>query len=134
MKSLVGTWYKVGKDAKDFHIKFGLTAGDTVLVESWISHGKTHSLTLYHRDKSGLISTHYCPQGNQPRMTLEHKPASRDVSFVFRDATNLEPTKQSYQTALTFEFQKDANAVIRHETYQGKQGPDTSSLNLRRLE
>lgn len=132
MKSLEGRWTKAGEDDHDFYIEFSLTARDTVLVESWVKRGHTHSLTLYHRDGAGLLATHYCPQGNQPRMRLQQSPLEQEVSFLFNEATNLDPTTQSYQTALTFEFTADPNIITRHETYQESRGPASSSLRLHR--
>jgi hypothetical protein len=133
MKSLEGRWTKAGEDDHDFYIEFSLTARDTVLVESWFKRGHTHSLTLYHRDGAGLVATHYCPQGNQPSMRLLQAPRDHELSFLFEDATNLDPSTQSYQTALTFEFTKDPNVITRHETYQEQRVPTSSSLQLHRV-
>jgi hypothetical protein len=68
-----------------------------------------------------LLATHYCPQGNQPRLAL----AGRDTSglhFVFRDATDLEPAKESHQHDLWFDL-SDPDRPCRGETYSSKDGP-----------
>ncbi len=118
---MVGTWRRADKPESPLRIRFYLTARDTVLVESWEAGGKPHSLTLYHRDGDALLATHYCPQGNQPRLAL----AGRDTSglhFVFRDATDLEPAKESHQHDLWFDL-SDPDRPIRGETYSGRDGP-----------
>ncbi|WP_299580592.1 hypothetical protein [uncultured Microbulbifer sp.] len=86
MKLLQGDWKKEGDTAGNFHIKFSQTAADSVLVENWLYKRKSHSLTIYHIDNSNLLATHYCPQGNQPRLQLTSSVESRPIEFSFKDA------------------------------------------------
>ena len=118
---MVGAWRRADKPESSLRIRFYLTAGGTVLVESWETGGKPHSLTIYHRDGQALLATHYCPQGNQPRLAL----AGRDTSglhFVFRDATDLEPATESHQHDLWFDL-SNPDRPVRGETYSSKDGP-----------
>ena len=41
-------------------------------------------------DGDALIATHYCAQGNQPRLKLTPGQGAR-IRFTFRDATDLAP-------------------------------------------
>ena len=119
---MVGTWRPADKPESPIRIRFYLTARGTVLVESWEARGQPHSLTIYHRDGEALLATHYCPQGNQPRLAL----AGRDPSglhFVFRDATDLDPAKESHQHDLWFDL-TDPERPVRGETYSSKDGPE----------
>ncbi|MFO0449109.1 MAG: hypothetical protein ACK52I_10710, partial [Pseudomonadota bacterium] len=64
--------------------------------------------------------THYCPQGNQPRLEL----AGRDTSglhFTLRDVTDLEPTSESHQHDLWFDL-SEPEYPVRSETYASKEG------------
>ncbi len=118
---MVGTWRPADKPESPIRIRFYLTARGTVLVESWEARGQPHSLTLYHRDGPALLATHYCPQGNQPRLAL----AGRDMTglhFVFRDATDLEPDRESHQHDLWFDL-SNPDRPVRGETYSSKDGP-----------
>lgn len=133
LKQLVGKWGVVGKDPQKFHIDFSLTSRGSVLVESWISKGKVHSLTLYHQDHNQLMATHYCPQGNQPRMVHTQATQKDVVAFTYKNATNLTPSKQSYQIEVSFDFSNTDNTVVRGEVYQTPKGPEKSSLRLQRL-
>src|SRR5918998_1571273 len=119
---LVGVWRPADKPESSLRIRFYLTAGGTVLVESWEAGGKPHSLTLYHRDGEALLATHYCPQGNQPRLALAGRDAS-GLHFVFRDATDLEPATEKHQHDLWFDL-SNPERPIRGETYSGKDGPE----------
>ena len=118
---MVGVWRRADKPESSLRIRFYLTAGGTVLVESWEAGGKPHSLTLYHRDGQSLLATHYCPQGNQPRLALAGRDAS-GLHFVFRDATDLEPATEKHQHDLWFDL-SNPDQPVRGETYSGKDGP-----------
>ena len=94
LTELAGSWRPADNPASRLRVHFSLTAGGTVLVESWEKEGLPHSLTLYHRDGTRLIATHYCPQGNQPRLTAARTSTVRpgeawSMQFLFRDATDL---------------------------------------------
>ncbi|BFM08678.1 hypothetical protein [Halioxenophilus aromaticivorans] len=68
LKKLVGTW-KVEGDDSGFHIAYELTANETVLIESWVSNGKKHFLTVYHMDNDRLIAS--------PDVQLSDEPGQR---------------------------------------------------------
>jgi hypothetical protein len=120
LSRLVGTWRPAEKPQSPLRIRFYLTAGGTVLVESWEARGKPHSLTLYHRDGAALLATHYCPQGNQPRLALSGRDAG-GLHFAFRDATDLDSTKESHQHDLWFDL-ADPERPVRGEIYASKDG------------
>lgn len=120
---MVGSWRPADKPESPLRIRFYLTAGGTVLVESWEARGRPHSLTLYHRDGKRLIATHYCPQGNQPRLALSGRD-SGGLHFAFRDATDLNPANESHQHDLWFDL-KDPDRPVRGEIYFSKEGPGT---------
>lgn len=117
---MVGVWRPADKPQSPLRIRFYLTAGGTVLVESWEASGKPHSLTLYYRDGKTLLATHYCPQGNQPRLALKGRDTS-GLHFVVRDITDLEPGTETHQHDLWIDL-TDAKHPVRSETYASKEG------------
>ena len=133
LSQLVGTWKK-GDEAKSaLRIQFSLTAGGTVLAETWLRGNEPHSLTVYHKDGQGLIATHYCPQGNQPRLGLVPATANDVVQFAFRDATDLDEGAEGYLVALSFELVNDST-IIRRETYRQGSSDEISELKLVRAD
>ncbi len=129
MKALVGTWRNAENPASPLRIHVTLTAGGTVLVEEWRRGTEPHSLTLYHRDGPALLATHYCPQGNQPRLALA--ASGNILRFAFRDATDLDPRTESHQHELAFDLTNPARP-IRTETYRSAKGDEPSRLVLAR--
>ena len=132
MKTLVGIWRQADKPDSPLRIHFSLTAGGTVVVEEWMRGSQPHSLTLYHRDGKNLVATHYCPQGNQPRLTLLKTSAAKVLRFRFRDATDLD-AKESHVTALGFDMSQ-RDTVLRSETYRQAGKDEASQLRLVRVQ
>jgi hypothetical protein len=130
LKSLTGSWRNAADPASPLRIRFSTTARGTVLVEEWTANGRPHSLTLYHRDGPRLLATHYCPQGNQPRLILQS--AAPTLRFAFRDATDLDVASESHQHALAFDLTDPARPV-RSETYRSAKGDSADRLILERV-
>lgn len=133
LSALQGEWRPADRPKSPLRIRFYLTAGGTVLVEEWTANGAPHSLTVYHRDGEGLLATHYCPQGNQPRLALMPSPQGQNrLSFTFRDATGLD-TGESVQHDLAFDL-GDPARIVRSETYRQGETDETSELVLVRVQ
>ena len=130
MKSLVGIWKKEGGQSPNFSVSFELTANSSVLVETWSHNGKKHSFTMYHLDNEKLMATHYCPQGNQPRLVLTKSSTIRNLNFSFLNATNLVDLADSHQHSLGFDFSMDVNKILRKESYVSEGTEDISELLL----
>lgn len=132
LSALVGSWKRDGTDGSRFRIEFELTANDSVLVERWINGGNTHSLTVYYRDGETLLATHYCPQGNQPRLRMEAGGNHKRISFDFYDATNLKGPDHSHQHRLSFDL-SSMEHVVRAEAYRQGQTSKQSQMALVRI-
>lgn len=113
-------------------IVFESTASGRTIVERWETPNGVHSMTVYHMDGDALVATHYCPQGNQPRLA-SHGSDGPDIRFTFRDVTDLDPG-ESYQHDLAFSTAHDG-ALVRTEVYQGPDGQaEPGRYTLRRAE
>ena len=114
LRALVGAWQPADRPDSPLRIRFYETAKGSVLVEAWERVGTPHSLTLYHRDGPRLIATHYCPQGNQPRLALTADTTR--IRFAYQDATDL-GAGESHLHDLTFDL-TDPQRPVRGETYR----------------
>jgi hypothetical protein len=116
LSGLVGQWNGTLADGRVHAVSYRLTAGDSVLVETWTMSPTRESMTMYHLDGDSLIATHYCPQGTQPRLQLEASSTPAKLSFRLRDGTSLQAPERSHQHAMTLEFREDGS-FARSETY-----------------
>ena len=129
LAKLVGEWNNAEKPDSPLRIRFALTAGGTVLQESWMVGDRLHSLTIYHRDGDRLALTHYCPQGNQP--TLAQTESGQSIGFTFRSASDLDMATEGYLHDLSFDL-SNPDRPIRREVYRSSNGDDPSVLVLER--
>jgi hypothetical protein len=116
LKTLVGEWRGTSAKGRTFGITYRLSAGDTVLVETWALASGRESLTLYHLDGDDLLATHYCPIGNQPRLKLRPWTGGDSFDFAFVSATNLPDAKAAHQDSFRLELVDPAH-IARSETY-----------------
>lgn len=130
LAALVGEWRNAQNPQSTLSIRFALTAGGTVLQESWFRGETLHSLTIYHRDGGKLVLTHYCPQGNQPTLVQTGNAAS--LAFTFRSATDLDAAQESYLHDLSFDL-TNPDRPVRRETYRSADGDEASVLVLERI-
>lgn len=98
MKTLVGSWQGVDPGGKPIDVSYKLVSEGTAIMELLGSEGHAESMvTMYHPDREGLMMTHYCSMGNQPRLKLD-KARSTDSTlvFTFHDVTNMQSPEEAH--------------------------------------
>lgn len=84
LKKLVGKW-----DGQQSKISYKLMSAGTALVETIDMPGESDMITVYTVDGDGILMTHYCAMGNQPRMRAgAADPKTGEISFKFVDVSN----------------------------------------------
>jgi hypothetical protein len=116
LTSLVGEWQGKFPDGRAHTVSYRLTAGGTVLVETWTLGPNRESMTLYSISGSDLLATHYCPQGNQPRLRLVRGSDPATLRFEFLDGGNLDVPGKSHQRSMWIRFDAPTS-FARSETY-----------------
>ena len=116
LKTLEGEWEGTFEDGRRHTVSYRLSAGGSVLVETWQLAPGRESMTLYHLDGDRLLATHYCPQQNQPRLALKPGKDPSVLSFEFVDGTGLEVAGRSHQHAFVTVL-RDDGTYSRSETY-----------------
>jgi hypothetical protein len=117
IRSWEGRWEVA--ETPSLTIEFETFARGSAMVERWETQAGLHSMTVYHMEDDALIATHYCPQGNQPR--LQSKTSSvGEIRFSFRDVTDLDPG-ESHAHELWFTPAAEGT-LQRSEVYRGEEG------------
>ncbi|MGO9239753.1 MAG: hypothetical protein ACLQBJ_02995 [Bryobacteraceae bacterium] len=101
LQSLAGEWQS---DSGKASITYTLISNNTAVMESMKMQSEPDMVTMYHRDGAGLVATHYCSMGNQPRMRAPDADAST-IRFRFADITNLAKPDGGHIKDLTVTFQ-----------------------------
>ena len=132
LKSLAGTWQRADDGGRPgFRIRYRLISADTALVEEFGDPAKQQTQTVFHPDADRLLATHYCAQGNQPRLVLRPGTAPDTLVFEFLDATNLRSTTESHLVLLTLRW-LDPDRLSREEVYAAGERREVSTLVLKR--
>lgn len=131
LATLQGSWTAKSSSGREVSLRFRWTSRQTVLIEEYLA-GTTETMTVFHRDGSSVLATHYCAQGNQPRLTLDAAASSAStLRFTFRDATNLATPDASHLVTIVLEF-LDGNRLRMSETYKEGKAPEVTTLDFTR--
>ena len=110
MKKLAGTWVAADKDGKptsQIVSVFKVTSGGSAVQETLFPGSAQEMVSVYTRDGTDLVMTHYCMLGNQPRMKADPKSPANQIHFKFAGGTNLNPAKDMHMHEGTITFIDD---------------------------
>ena len=99
IKSLVGTWVTADSDGKPTDQIFSvvkLTAGGSAVHETIMPGQEMEMVSVYTPDGDGVLMTHYCMLGNQPKMKATPKAGDKQLNFEFVGGGNLDAKKDKH--------------------------------------
>ena len=106
-KTLAGEWVAAedGDMVKkgDLVARYAVTASGTAVVETVFPGSEHEMVTVYHADGPDLVLTHYCMEGNQPRMRARDAQGSR-FEFAYDGGTNIDPKRDRHMHSATFDL------------------------------
>ena len=135
LQSLTGSWKISDPQTPSkaaFRISYKLISRDSALVETFGDPDGPVTETVYHLDGENLMATHYCAQGNQPRLRLQGESTDTALHFSFLDITNLKHAEDSHLIDLRFSWRTDGK-IEREETYIEAGKKDVSTLLFERV-
>lgn len=125
---LEGTWEARGEGGRVTRASYRFISNNTVLVETYVTPSGRETMTLYHPDGAQVVATHYCAQGNQPRLHMDRTTTGDRWLFTFMDATNLPDGKAAHLTQL--ELRVAGKTLERVETYVENGTPEVGRLTF----
>jgi hypothetical protein len=132
LKTLAGEWDADTSMGKA-HLSYEVIAGGTSLVERATGEKMPTMLTVYHMDGSRLMLTHYCMDGNQPRMQASRYDAKTgELRFEFLDATNL-ADGAGHMHNVTVHFADNDHITSAWDYYEGGQRKNTETFHFARV-
>ncbi len=130
LKGLAGQWRGNRPDGREVEVDYRTSALDSALVETWNLGPGCEALTIYHMDGNDLMASHFCPQGNQPRLKMRRASGSR-FDFSFHDATGVDPG-EGVQQSFWIEIGEDGT-ITRSETYVQGDTTESETITYRRV-
>ena len=106
-KTLAGEWVAAedGDMVKkgDLVARYAVTASGSAVVETVFPGSEHEMVTVYHADGPDLVLTHFCMEGNQPRMRARGAQGSR-FEFAYDGGTNIDPKRDRHMHSATFDL------------------------------
>lgn len=137
LQGLAGTTWRIAKPAnareEALRISYRAISAGTALVETFGNPARGVTETIYHMDNDRLIATHYCAQGNQPRLKLRESQDRRVLVFDFFDATNLPDRRRSHLVRMQFDL-IDAKRLRKLEVYETNEKEEATTFELVRID
>jgi len=125
----VTSWLEGAWKAGDVRLTYRLISNDSALVETFVTAKGRETMTVLHRDGAGLVLTHYCAQGNQPRLRLSAQTAE-SLTFSLADFTNREGAASML---VERRFTRRGDDIELAEVYRAPDGTlEPSTLLLKR--
>lgn len=107
---ITGNWEaKVGAKGTIIRVNLRRISNDSAVVETYTTPSGRETLTIFHPDGSRLLATHYCAQGNQPRLVLDANSTATEMTFRYLDATNLKSEDDSHLVRLVLKIRDEAH-------------------------
>lgn len=107
LKTLAGEWIAAedGEMSRkgDLVARYAVTAAGTAVVETVFPGSPHEMVTVYHLDGPDLVLTHYCMEGNQPRMRARSGAGPR-IDFAFEGGANIDPTRDRHMNSAWIEL------------------------------
>lgn len=135
LKALEGDWVDVtGAFGKPGAVvaTYKVTGSGNTVVESF-PVGTPHEMTtVYHRDGSSIVLTHYCAGGTQPRLRAKEIDGNR-LSYQFEGGSNIDVAKTSHMHNMDWEFvSADEVKATWHNWSDGKADGHVGAMHFRR--
>ena len=133
LADLAGEWEGKNSEGEPTRLTYRVVSDGTALIETLGVGEEETMVTVYHPDGDGLMLTHYCAVGNQPRMRSEKPMAGGAVRFAFVDSTNLKTASAGHMHALALTL-KDRDHLRQEWTWRenGKERVESFEFARRR--
>jgi hypothetical protein len=82
---------------------YRITSGGKAVVETLAVNSPFEMVTIYHLDGDDLVLTHYCSDGNQPRMRSKGL-SGNTLAFDYDGGTNIDVAETRHMHAARIEF------------------------------
>jgi hypothetical protein len=134
LKRLAGEWeYANPKDEAlkgKTVVRYTMTGAGSAVVETLFPGEEQEMISVFTRDGSQIVLTHYCCCGNQPTMRAKVGDANDHVAFEFTGGNNLDPAKDLFMHGYEVRFVDSDHIVGEWEYYQGGKSAGKHTFDL----
>jgi hypothetical protein len=133
IQALVGVWEAKLESGGVIRVEYKMMSNNSILVENYRTPSGKETLSVYHMDGERLLLTHYCGQGNQPRLVYDAKQSRpQRLLFTFLDATNLASPEKERMVRLEAKF-VDGEHFEQVSIYRAGKKEEATTLHFERV-
>jgi hypothetical protein len=136
LADLVGEWKGVkeepGGEDEEVSVEYKLTSGNSALVERLFKDSPMEMTSVYHDAVDGLMMTHYCGLGNQPRYHAAGFEGD-SITFDFHDASNMATPKEMHMHGVKLTMPSADELVQTWQHYHDGKSAGTVTVRLTRV-
>lgn len=133
LKKLNGVWEGTveSPSGPKTQVNYRLTANGNTLIETLFPGTSHEMISMYHRDGSDLVLTHYCAMGNQPKMRLT-KANVKELIFDFAGGSNFDPKKDMHIHSGKIVFKDNDTIEAEWAVFNGEKPAGSNKFFLTR--
>jgi hypothetical protein len=136
LKAMEGEWIDVnGALGKPGAVvaTYKVTGSGNTVIESLAVATPHEMTTVYHRDGTTLLLTHYCSEGNQPRMRATTVNGNV-LDFAFDGGTNIDVATTTHMHNMRWEWiSNDEVKAVWHNWSKGREDAGhLAAMHIRR--
>ncbi len=135
IKKLTGDWVEVGDDGRPTGkvvSTYRVTAGGSAVEETLFAGTEHEMITVYYMDGEDLALTHFCVEGNQPRMKAEKQTDRSRLVFKCAGGTNIKSENDEHMHQATIVWKDDDHIHSEWDDVKDGKKVMTASFNLAR--
>jgi hypothetical protein len=134
LKAMEGEWIDVtGAFGKKGVVvaTYKVTGGGNTVIETFPVGTPYEMTTVYHRDGTSLLLTHYCSGGTQPRMRAKEIKGNV-MEFAFDGGTNIDPATTSHMHNMKWEWVSNDEVTADWQNWSSGKPDHMGHLHIRR--
>jgi hypothetical protein len=113
LKGLAGTWTGTAAGEPGGEVVYEVVAAGSAVMERMFPGTGHEMISMYHLEDGRLVMTHYCAEGNQPKLALVSSEGGV-LGFDFAGGSNVDPAKDPHIHAASIRVGDDGTL---HETW-----------------
>lgn len=133
LRKLAGTWdVDTDGDGKpDGLVRYRVISGGSVVIEEEFPGTEHEMMTVFTADAKGVVATHYCHIGNQPRMRADGGMKDGVLTFTFVDGGNM-TDQDKHMGKLVMTFKGEDRVVNRWTIFEAGKEAGGVGMDLTR--
>ena len=134
LKAMQGEWIDVtgsfGKKGEVVAV-YKVTGNGNTVIETFPIGTPMEMTTVYHRDGSHLVLTHYCSGGTQPRMRAKELKGNV-LQFDFEGGSNIDAATTSHMHSAKWEFVSADEVKADWQNWSSGKPDHVGAMHIRR--